>query len=74
MLSDSLTQMQPLGNGPGRVSDLLPILSMVIAMPVGLYITGSGDLMKGSGSTSVFWSVCTAMTVGAGRLYARTKA
>ncbi len=75
MLSDALTEMTPLGTGPGRVSDfLMPILAMVIAMPIGLYVTGDGDLMKGSGSTSVFWSVCIAMAVGAARLYARTKA
>jgi Na+/H+ antiporter NhaC len=41
----------------------LPILSMVLMMPVSLYITGDGDIIKGSGSVSVLWSVCFAIVV-----------
>ncbi len=40
-----------------------PILAMVIMMPVSLYITGDGDFIRGSGSVSVLWSVCTAIVV-----------
>ena len=36
---------------------LLPILVMVIMVPVGLYVTGKGDMFKGSGSTSVYYAV-----------------
>jgi tetracycline resistance efflux pump len=36
---------------------LLPIAVMVLMMPVGLYITGEGNLAAGSGSTSVLWAV-----------------
>jgi Na+/H+ antiporter NhaC len=36
---------------------VLPIAVMVLAMPLGLYITGEGDLLAGSGSTSVLWAV-----------------
>jgi len=36
---------------------LLPILVMIIAVPVTLYITGKGDIFKGSGSTSVYYAV-----------------
>ncbi len=36
---------------------LLPIIVMVIAVPVGLYLTGDGDIFKGSGSTSVYYAV-----------------
>jgi Na+/H+ antiporter NhaC len=36
---------------------VLPILAMVLMMPLGLYITGQGSLIDGSGSTSVFWAV-----------------
>jgi Na+/H+ antiporter NhaC len=32
-------------------------------MPVSLYITGDGNIIEGSGSTSVLWSVCTAIAV-----------
>ena len=36
---------------------LLPISIMVIAVPIGLYLSGDGDIFKGSGSTSVYYSV-----------------
>ena len=42
---------------------VLPILAMVLMMPVSLYITGEGDIIKGSGSVSVLWSVCFAIFV-----------
>jgi Na+/H+ antiporter NhaC len=41
----------------------LPILSMVLMMPIALYVTGDGDIIKGSGSVSVLWSVCVAIAV-----------
>jgi len=42
---------------------LLPIMAMVFSMPVGLYITGSGSLIEGSGSISVLWAVLIALFV-----------
>jgi Na+/H+ antiporter NhaC len=36
---------------------------MVLMMPASLFITGSGDLRAGSGSTSVLWSVLTGLLV-----------
>lgn len=36
---------------------LLPILVMVFMVPVGLYLTGEGNIFKGSGSTSVYYAV-----------------
>ncbi|SFV61223.1 Na+/H+ antiporter [hydrothermal vent metagenome] len=36
---------------------LLPLIVMVISVPVTLYITGKGDIFKGSGSTSVYYAV-----------------
>jgi len=36
---------------------LLPILVMVLMVPVGLFVTGEGDMFKGSGSTSVYYAV-----------------
>ena len=41
----------------------LPILAMIFMMPIGLYITGDGDIIKGSGSVSVLWSVSFAILV-----------
>ena len=56
------------GVTPKAINMFLPIGLMVIMMPIGLYITGNGDLMEGSGSTSVFWAVLTAI-VGGGIFY-----
>ncbi|RLA68754.1 MAG: sodium:proton antiporter [Epsilonproteobacteria bacterium] len=36
---------------------LLPIIIMVLSVPLILYITGKGDILKGSGSTSVYYAV-----------------
>ncbi len=36
---------------------LLPLIVMVVAVPVGLYLTGEGDIFKGSGSTSVYYAI-----------------
>jgi len=41
----------------------LPILAMIVMMPLALYITGDGNIIKGSGSVSVLWSVCFAIAV-----------
>ncbi|MCY4427971.1 MAG: C4-dicarboxylate ABC transporter [Halieaceae bacterium] len=40
---------------------LAPIVMMVIAMPLGLFITGGGEMAKGSGSTAVLWAVLLAL-------------
>ena len=45
---------------------LIPIAVMVLMMPVGLLITGHGNLMEGSGSTAVFWSVLAAIAAASG--------
>jgi len=42
---------------------LLPILAMIVMMPLGLFITGNGVIIDGSGSVSVLWSVCLAIVV-----------
>ncbi|MDQ1326575.1 MAG: tetracycline resistance efflux pump [Campylobacterota bacterium] len=36
---------------------LLPVLFMVLMVPLMLYFTGKGDILKGSGSTSVYYAV-----------------
>ena len=40
---------------------VIPIAVMVLTMPLGLYITGDGDLLAGSGSTSVLWAVMSGL-------------
>ena len=41
----------------------LPIITMVLMMPVSLYVTGNGNIIEGSGSVAVLWSVCCAILV-----------
>ncbi len=50
-------------NVPSAWLMILPILAMVVMMPVSLYITGDGNIIRGSGSVSVLWSVCFALGV-----------
>jgi tetracycline resistance efflux pump len=42
---------------------LLPIVTVIAMVPVGLYITGDGDLQAGSGSKSVLWAVLVGLAV-----------
>jgi len=51
------------GEIPSAALMVLPILTMVFMMPVGLYITGDGNLIEGSGSVSVLWAVIAAILV-----------
>ncbi len=41
----------------------IPIMVMIVMMPVSLLITGNGNMTAGSGSTSVLWSVLSAIIV-----------
>jgi Na+/H+ antiporter NhaC len=56
------------GVKPNALNMIVPILTMIFMMPVGLYITGNGNLTSGSGSTAVLWAVLTSIFV-AGILY-----
>jgi Na+/H+ antiporter NhaC len=47
---------------------IVPLVTMLVMMPIFLWITGDGNLMEGSGSTSVLWAVMLACTV-AGLMY-----
>ena len=70
MISEEVADIEPVPHSPHHVVDLLlPIALMVAMIFIGLLITGNGNLMEGSGSTSVLWAVCTAV-VGAMILYA----
>lgn len=44
---------------------IVPIGVMIVMMPVSLLITGEGDITAGSGSTSVLWSVMSAIFIAA---------
>jgi Na+/H+ antiporter NhaC len=42
---------------PHPMDMVIPIVVMVASMPLGLLITGGGNLVEGDGSTSVLWAV-----------------
>ncbi|WP_211830254.1 Na+/H+ antiporter NhaC family protein [Kistimonas asteriae] len=46
---------------PSAISMLLPVAVMLVAMPLGLWITGQGDFLKGSGSASVLSAALAAV-------------
>lgn len=48
---------------PKAIYLLFPVSFMIAVIPVGLFLTGAGDPLKGSGSTSVFWAVSSAVLV-----------
>jgi Na+/H+ antiporter NhaC len=58
MLDEDALVPEPTTKIPPRaINMLLPLGVMVATMPLGLYVTGGGDLLAGSGSTSVLWAV-----------------
>lgn len=56
------------GIKPDMWNMILPLIVLIGMMPLGLYITGSGNIFEGSGSTSVLWAVLASLTF-AGILY-----
>jgi tetracycline resistance efflux pump len=69
LVSEEVISIQPKdGVKPNALNMIIPILTMIFMMPVGLYITGNGNLTSGSGSTAVLWAVLTSIFV-AGILY-----
>jgi len=67
LVSDDVTSIKP--KADTRMNPLnmvVPIGGMILMMPVGLYITGDGDMTAGSGSTSVLWSVLLAIVLAGG--------
>ena len=64
MVSEEITSMQAKEHIPQRpMNMILPVLTMMVMMPVGLYITGDGQITAGTGSLAVLWSVIAAITV-----------
>ncbi|MBT8401139.1 MAG: sodium:proton antiporter [Rhodothermia bacterium] len=58
MIAEEVAGIRPEEGQSGSAVDLLlPIAVMVFMIFVGLYVTGDGDIMAGSGSTSVLWAV-----------------
>jgi tetracycline resistance efflux pump len=66
LISTEVVQMEAKQGVPPRALNMiLPVVTMVAMMPVVLLITGKGNLMEGSGSTSVLWAVIAGLAVGA---------
>jgi Na+/H+ antiporter NhaC len=64
MVDPSLLRHESDSNTVPRAFNMtLPVLTMVLAMPIFLLITGDGDIRAGSGSTSVLWAVLSALLV-----------
>ena len=51
-----------------------PVLAMLIMMPIGLLITGKGDLIKGSGSIAILWAVIAGIVTAWIMLFATRRA
>jgi len=51
------------GHIPSAAMMVVPIVAMIMMMPIGLYITGNGNIIEGSGSESVLWAVIVALIV-----------
>jgi tetracycline resistance efflux pump len=66
LIADDVVMMeQKPGVTPRAINMLVPVVTMVTAMPVVLIITGGGNLMNGSGSLSVLWAVILGLMAGA---------
>ena len=64
MIANEITELKPIRPEAARSIDLLlPMVVMMTMIFVGLYVTGDGNLMNGSGSTAVFWAVGAAIGV-----------
>jgi len=64
VVSEDVSSTKPKKGIPHRaINMIIPILIMIVMMPVSLLITGNGDMTAGSGTTSVLWSVLSAITV-----------
>ncbi|HLT48619.1 MAG TPA: Na+/H+ antiporter NhaC family protein [Rubricoccaceae bacterium] len=64
MVDEGALVPEPVGTIPPRAFNmLLPLGAMVLTMPLGLLVTGGGNLLEGSGSTSVLWAVLVGLAV-----------
>jgi len=65
-IAEEVTNITPKSDTPARaINMLLPVGVMIIMIFLSLYVTGKGNLMNGSGSTSVLWAVCATIFIAA---------
>ena len=66
LIADDVVMMEEKpGVKPRAINMIIPVATMVVAMPIVLIITGKGNLMDGSGSLSVLWAVILGLMAGA---------
>jgi tetracycline resistance efflux pump len=66
LISEEVVMMKEKQGIPQRpVNMLIPVGVMISMMPVALFISGKGHIMKGSGSVAVLWSVISGLIVAA---------
>jgi len=63
--TDALSIPTKEGVEPSPANLLVPVTTIVVALPVLLWVTGDGNLMNGSGSVSAFWAVLLGLAAGA---------
>lgn len=65
LISTEVVMLEAKKGVPKRaINMILPVATMILMMPVVLLITGKGNLMEGSGSSSVLWAVISGLVVG----------
>jgi Na+/H+ antiporter NhaC len=58
LVSTDVLMLEAKAGVPKRtVNMLIPILTLVVAVLIGLYVTGDGNPMNGDGTASVFWAL-----------------
>ncbi|HHF51099.1 MAG TPA: sodium:solute symporter, partial [Candidatus Aminicenantes bacterium] len=66
LISEEVVMMKEKQGIPQRpLNMLIPVGVMISMMPVVLFISGKGHIMKGSGSMAVLWSVISGLVVAA---------
>lgn len=55
---------QPVVKGASVANLLVPLATLFLFVPVGLYITGNGDMGNGSASTAILWAVLFGQCAG----------
>lgn len=62
LVSEEIVDLEPVDASVRKAHHLIvPMLIMVGTIFLGLYVTGDGRIMQGSGSTSVLWAVIAAV-------------
>lgn len=65
-IAEEITTIRPRADTPLRAINMFfPLIVMIVMIVAGLFITGDGNLFKGSGSTAVLWAVCSALLAAA---------